>query len=214
MDQNFQTSFIPKKPIIEKRATSSRPVGIFTIISFLIFFSILVASAGLYLYKGIITKKISSMKTSLELSKHKFEDTKISQLQLLDRRLRGSTDILSKHISVVPIFKVLESVTMKNIRYTKFSYTVNTEKETKINVKLSGQADGYRPIALQSDLFTTKGKSLIDPVFSNLVLNDKGSVMFELSFSVDPSFVNYKKNLLAEGDDPGGNVKAPTQTTN
>jgi hypothetical protein len=52
-------------------------------------------------------------------------------------------------------------------------------------------------VALQSDLFA-QNKNLIDPVFSNLTLDDKGNVDFDLEFSVDPSFINYKKVLAAE----------------
>ena len=60
---------------------------------------------------------------------------------------------------------------------------------------MSGLAVGYRSIALQSDLLA-KEKNFIDPVFSNLVLDEKGNVLFDLEFSVDPSFVDYKQMLL------------------
>ena len=36
MEQNFQTSFIPKKPIIERRATATPSVSFFTIVSLLV----------------------------------------------------------------------------------------------------------------------------------------------------------------------------------
>ena len=52
-------------------------------------------------------------------------------------------------------------------------------------------------LALQSDLFT-QNKNLIDPVFSNLALDDRGNVVFDLEFSVDPSFVDYKQVLQEE----------------
>jgi len=65
---------------------------------------------------------------------------------------------------------------------------------------MNGVAVGYRSIALQSDLFSTKdiGKNFIEPVFSNLTLDDKGNVIFDLEFSVDPSFVDYKQMLLTQ----------------
>ena len=65
----------------------------------------------------------------------------------------------------------------------------------KVIIKMSGVAVGYRSIALQSDLFT-RNKNLIDPVFSNLTLDNTGNVLFDLEFSVDPSFVDYKQMLL------------------
>ena len=62
---------------------------------------------------------------------------------------------------------------------------------------MSGVAIGYRSIALQSDLFA-KNKNLIDPVFSNLTLDNSGNVVFDLEFSVDPNFVNYQQALMVQ----------------
>ena len=69
----------------------------------------------------------------------------------------------------------------------------------QIKVQMSGQAIGYRSIALQSDLFAKK-KYFQEPVFSNLSLDEKGNVVFDLDFSVDPNFVEYNQALL-RGDD-------------
>jgi hypothetical protein len=155
----------------------------------------LVVSGGLYFYKGILKSNLVKMENSLTLSKNRFEPEKIKQLKILDKRLHAANEILSNHITVSPIFEVLQDITMKTIRYTKFSYSIDTEKNMKVLVKLNGQADGYKSIALQSELFTMKAKDFIDPVFFNLSLDDKGNVTFDLEFSVDADFVNYKKSL-------------------
>lgn len=197
MEQNFQTSFIPKKPLIEKRATPAQPISIFTIISIFILFTMLLTSGGIYFYKGLVAKNIVQMQADLEKAKNRFEPSKITELKTLDKRLQASSDILSKHITIVPIFKMLEGVTMKTVRYSKFGYTYDNAKDNKVLVSMSGVAVGYRSIALQSDIFT-ENKNMKDPVFSNLVLDEKGNVLFDLNFTVDPSFVNYKQNLLIQ----------------
>ncbi|HTE48982.1 MAG TPA: hypothetical protein VK675_03690 [Candidatus Paceibacterota bacterium] len=202
MEANFQTSFIPKKPMVAERAVQTRSVGILTIISSFILFTVLLAAGGLYFYKGIVTKNLADMEKSLNLAKNDsdFEPSKITELQLLDRRLNASSDILSHHLAISPVFRALSAITMKTIRFTKFGYTFAEDKDTKglkVIIKMSGQAVGYRSIALQSDLFTSRveGKNFIDPVFSNLTLDDKGNVLFDLEFSVDPAFVDYKTML-------------------
>jgi hypothetical protein len=197
MDQNFQTSFIPKKPIVKERAASARSVSILLVISLFILFTVLLATGGLYFYKRIITKNIADMENTLTLAKNRFEPSKITELQILDKRLRAASEILSKHIAITPIFNALENLTMKSVRYTKFSYVLGTDKNVTVDIKISGQAVGYRSVALQSDLFA-KNKSLIDPIFSNLTLDNSGHVLFDLEFLVDPSFVNYKQMLLTE----------------
>ena len=200
MDQNFQTSFIPKKPIIEERTTPSRPISFLVIISIFIFFTVLLASLGLYFYKGILTRNIASMEAELNLAKDRFEPNKITQLQVLDKRLRAANEILDNHIVISPVFQALQLVTMKTVQFTKFSYELGTDKNAKVLIKLSGVAIGYRSVALQSDLLA-KNKNLIDPVFSNLSLDDKGNVLFDLDFSVDQSFVDYKQMLLTKSAD-------------
>ncbi len=197
MEQNFQTSFIPKKPMVKENAVSARPIGIFLIASLLVLFTVLIATGGLYFYKGVVMKSIADMEKTLTLAKSRFEPAKIAELQVLDKRLKASSEILSKHIAITPIFKILGDITMKTVRFTKFSYDLENDKDIIVNIKMSGIAIGYRSVALQSDLFA-KNKNLIDPVFSNLALDDKGNVLFDLEFSVDPSFVNYKRTLLTE----------------
>lgn len=197
MEQNFQTSFIPKKPIIEERLKPARSVGFFAIIAIFLLFSILIGTGALYFYKTVLEKNITKMQNDLNLAKNRFEPAKITELQLLDKRLQASSKVLSQHVAVTPIFKILQDITMKSVRYTKFSYDLGEGKDAQVLVKMSGVAVGYRSVALQSDLFA-KNKNLIDPVFSNLSLDDKGNVLFDLEFSVDRSLVDYKQMLLRQ----------------
>jgi hypothetical protein len=200
MDQNFQTSFIPKKPIVKETITDSRPVGILLIISLFLLFTILIATGGLYFYKLSLAKTIVAKQNDLALAQNRFEPKKITELQILGKRLTAANEILLKHITITPVFMVLQDLTMKTVRYTQFSYDLGTGNNATINIKLSGMATGYRDLALQADIFATReiGKNLIDPVFSNLSLDINGNVLFNLEFSVDPSFVNYKQNLSIE----------------
>jgi hypothetical protein len=197
MEQNFQTSFIPKKPIVKERATQSRPVSLILIISLLFLFTVLLATGGLFFFKAATAKQIAGMKNTLDLAKSRFEPAKISELQILDKRLRAASDILGSHISITPIFKLLEELTMKTVSFTKFSYELDKLDRSKVAVKMSGVARGYRAIALQSDLFA-ENPNLIDPVFSNLTLDPNANVLFDLEFSVDSNFVNYKQTLPSD----------------
>ncbi len=193
MEQNFQTSFIPKKPIIEERVVASRPIGLLTILAIFFLFVVLLGTGGLYFYKGVVEKSIADSKSTLDKDKDRFEPSKITELTVLDKRLQASKEILAKHISVSPIFKMLGDITMKSVRFTRFGYDVNQDN-SKVLVKMSGLAVGYRSVALQSDLFS-QNKNFIDPVFSNLTLDNNGNVLFDLDFSVDSSVVNYKQTL-------------------
>ncbi|OGI77862.1 hypothetical protein A3D42_01475 [Candidatus Nomurabacteria bacterium RIFCSPHIGHO2_02_FULL_41_18] len=200
MEQNFQTSFIPKKPIVADRPVAASSVGLFFTISIFILLTILVSSGALYFYRGLLTKNIATMENDLSLAKNRFEPSRISELGLIDKRLRASTEVLAGHTAISPIFEALEKITMKSVRFLNFEYQTGDGNDSDIMVKLSGMAVGYRSIALQSDLFA-ENKSFLNPIFSNLSLDNSGNVLFDLTFSVDPVFVNYKNTLLAEEKD-------------
>ncbi len=201
MDQNFQTSFIPKKPIVEERAVGARPIGLFTILSIFVLIAVLAITGGMFLYKGVVVRNTKSMKASLVQAENRFEPSKIAELQNLDKRLNAASEVLKEHITVAPIFNKLQELTMKTVRYNRFGYETSMLPDSKVAVHLTGQAIGYRSIALQADLFTAD-EQLIDPIFSNLVLDDKGNVSFDLNFYVDRTFVNYKQTLQTTDSAP------------
>lgn len=177
--------------IEENKDSSSSSVSLVTIISLFIFFAAVLGAGGLYFYKDILMKQKIKMESDLSLAKNRFEPEAINRLKIADKRLVAATEVLSKHVAISPIFSTLESLTMKTIRYTKFNYSFDGNK---VEVKISGQAVGYRSVALQADLFS-KNKYLVNLVFSNLSLDNKGNVLFDLSFSVDPNLIDYKHML-------------------
>lgn len=195
MEQNFQTSFIPKKPVVKERSTTSEPISPLIVIALLILFTVALAAGSIYFFKKLTEKQLDDMKENLKLAQADFETEKIADLQVLDRRLKASAEILSGHVAVTPLFKALQELTLKTVRFTEFNYELGEDRGAPIKIITSGQAVGYRSIALQSDLFI-KNKSFIDPVFSNLSLDKNGNVLFDLEFSVEPSFLNYKQALL------------------
>ncbi len=196
MEQNFQTSFIPKKPIVQEEvSTSKKPMSFLTVFGIIVFLTMVATYGGLFLYQTTLAQKIESSKQDLQKAGERFEIAKINELQNLNKRLNAANKILEKHITISPIFEILQNITMKSVRYNKFTYSISDKNE--IIVSLSGEAEGYRSIALQSDLFSQE-KNLIQPVFSNLTLNDKGAVLFDLEFKVDPILVNYKQSIDAQ----------------
>jgi len=190
MEQNFQTSFIPKRPVVPESSSRTHSVSLVSLIAILAFVTMLLATSGLFLYQKSLARGIGEMDANLIAAKNRFEPARLVELERLDRRLTAAREVLGKHISVSPIFQALGGITMKTVRYTRFEYSLGTVEKPEIHVKLSGMAVGYRAVALQSDLFA-KNKNFIEPVFSNLNLDENGNVLFDLNFTVDPAFVNY-----------------------
>jgi hypothetical protein len=204
---NFQTSFIPKKPLSEERVTAPRHTSIFSFFATLIFFGALGSAAAMYFYEASLTKSIASMSSQIDIARNSFEPSLITELRALDRRITDANELLNNHIVVSPIFAALELNTLKSVQFTKFSYVTPRDLAAPVLVKMSGRARDYASIALQSDQLA-KNKNVHNPIFSNLVLDTtNGAVTFDLSFTVDADLVRFA-NHLAEVV-PQGQIPAP-----
>lgn len=197
MENSFQTSFIPKKPIA---STSSRPshapTSIFTILAFLLIIIVGGASGGLFLYKNYLIKQKETLSLSLEKVRDSFEKDTIDELELYDKRVSASRHVLDSHIVLSPMFELLGNLTIPSIQYTKFDHQTNNQG---FFVKMSGVALDYRSIALQADVFNSaKGRYFKNVVFSNLSKDKSNKVLFDVEFNVDPVLLSYEKNLTLE----------------
>ena len=199
MDQGqFTTTFIPKKPLTDVTPSGaqpvSRPVGLLSSISTILFFVTILIAGGVYFWKGYETKNVVVLADSIKKIEKTFEPELVTKLQSLDRQLKNGSTLVKGHTVVSPVFDLLESSTLKTVKFTKFDVVFDDVKGTQI--KMSGEADGYRSIAQQSDVLGANSY-LKDAIFSNFFLTPKGRISFDLSFGVKPDFVDFEKALIS-----------------
>lgn len=202
MESEFKTSFIPKKPIVEEKYERPRSVGLLAFLGTVIFVASLIAAGATYFYKVSLASQVKTKGDMIKVARERFDSELVEEMQKLDRRINSSRDVLSSHVIISPIFKALEEYTLKTISFTKFTYSFDPI-EKRVNVEMSGKATGYDAIALQSDALALN-KYIKDPVFSNLNLDDKGKVTFDLMFYVDPTFINFEDTLARDGSSAAG----------
>jgi hypothetical protein len=198
MDQDFQTSFIPKRPVEQKSAGISgvpekKGSGIFMLIAVIVFIVSLLLAGGVFAYRAYLSSNIDQIKDSLDRARAIFEPETIASLQSLDKRLDAAESILGKHIATSPIFELLKDITYPNVQYTKFSYVVN-EASGDVSIEMAGRATGFDWVGLQADQFDVN-THIKNPIFSNLVQDQFGRITFDLTFSVDRPFVTYGSPL-------------------
>ena len=198
MDKNFQTSFIPKKPIIETTIKEKVSLGIFGFIGIVIFVISAGLAGGVYFYEQNLANQLHTKESQLNNARNILESPLIGEAKILGRRIADAKDILANHIVVSPIFQTLQLNTLKSLQFNHFAYTMPTEPADptgKISVQMTGVARDYTSIALESDQLS-KNKDIQNPLFSGLALDAKsGNVTFNLDFTVTPEFVNFANNL-------------------
>ncbi len=198
MDQTINTSFIPKKTIQPEIHAQKQPVNVLIFLGTIIFFIALAALLGVYFWKVSIQGSIDKLDAQIKANQAKVNMDQVAQIQKLDNRLNAAGTLIGNHQLITPIFQALQTLTLKTIQYTRFSFEIN-EQTKQMLVSMSGRsAGGYTPIALQADLFKRES-ALHDPFFSNLSLDDRGRVNFDLTMVVDPDFLSYKKSIEAVG---------------
>jgi len=196
MEPSQQTSFIPKKALTrEASPVREAPIGLFTLLSTIIFFVSALAGGGVYFYKILLENDIKTKSNSLERAEKAFEPSTIVELERLDRRIESAKEILANHILVSPIFEFLEQTTIPNVRLSSFSYEFFDGG--RATVTAHGEARSYAYVAVQSDVFGEE-RYIQNHVFSNLTLSGGGNVSFDLSLLFDPTLLYYK-DVFARG---------------
>ncbi len=207
---DFKASFIPKKPMgsIVRREERLRGgiVGILGFASFVIFLVTLAVLGGLFVYKAVLQGQIDQMSASIERVKQAIEPELIDVLGVADKRLQTSSVLLGNHLVISPVLRLLEDLTLSNVRFDSLAYSVDGAGLPTL--KLSGEARDYAALALQSDIFGD-ARVFAEPIFENLTLNDQGNISFDFSTPVSSSFVLYKNHLNPQSRaQPGATTSA------
>jgi hypothetical protein len=197
METKFQTSFIPKQPVTDTELHRGGGASLFFLFSFILFMASLAAAGGVFIYGSIMDRNIKEGDKQLTLNKNAFDPNTIKEITRLNDRINAANVLLKQHKGVSTLFYVLSQTTLKNVRFTEFSYTA---ADDKINLTMKGQAFNYETIALQAKAFTDPALKNVfrSPIFSDLTLDSQGNVSFSFSTGIDPFLVDYYKLKLDE----------------
>lgn len=194
MDPQVSTSFIPKAALTAEKARGGG-VGLFFLISLLIFIISIIAAGGAFAYTGILNTKLASQKASLTLQQGAFDPATINDLLRLDSRITQAKQLLNQHVAPSAIFTFLAQNTLVNVQFTSFTYSLNDDGSASI--ELDGITDSFATIALQSDALGASS-ALKDVIFSDIGVDQTGRVTFTVSATVEPDLISYSKQQATQ----------------
>lgn len=186
----FQTSFIPKKPVVGPQSTRASG-GIFYVLGSIIFTIAIIASIGVFGYQKFLEGKIAKMEIDLAQAREALDPELIKEISRTNNRFVYAEEIINKHQTTSSFFNVLEKLTLQSLRFSSIVY--NTDVQGLL-VTLKGEAKSYSVIALQSKIFS-EDKNFVDPQFSDLDLNEQGNVVFTFKSHLNPDVVSYKSMI-------------------
>lgn len=189
MDGKFQTSFIPKKPVVSAERSRNSGMSLFMIVSIFIF-AVSLALAGLVFFgQRYLSSQLEKDKQNFSKAQENFDSITIETLVKLSKRIESAKKILNKHRAILPIFDFLETKTLENIRFKTVNVSFSEDGIPKLDIK--GEAKNFSAVALQSDVFS-ESKELKNSIMSDVDLALTGGVTFNFTSEVDPNLALYK----------------------
>ena len=190
----MQSSFIPKKNYEEKMSQKSNYTGLLMFVSMAVFLGMLLATAGGYFYSNFLQNEIQTKSATLVRENDSLDLALIQDLSKLDKRIKSAEEILNAHLSLMPLFELLEKNTLKGVAFKEFNFSIG---KGDYILELDGVALDYTSIALQSNVFG-KDKNILEPIFSDLGVGPDGLVTFSMSAKIDSRLLSYRESLKAK----------------
>ncbi len=199
-----QTSFIPKRSLTLPDRPAARPMNLLMVIAVAILILAALFYGGARFYQNYLEQEISQKcdetvsgdtsekKCGLEAAvldkENNLDRATILDLERLDKKLRIVGDLKDSHATAIPIFKLLEELTLPTVHYNSFSYTPKA-------ISIQGGAGSYEDIAVQTQVFSDDKGRIDSFLFSDLDLDSKGEVVFKLTIVPNPNLISYLNNL-------------------
>jgi hypothetical protein len=194
MEPKFQTSFIPKKPMVVSTGTSVsviRETNLFSILATAIFIVTIITGGGLFVYKNVLTQQTEEAKKNIASAEEAFQTGQMQDLLDANSRITSSKNLLEKHVAVSKLLTLLQALTVKKLQLNSLIYK-NISGSIVLTIK--GQAQSYNAIAAQEKVFA-ENDFIKNPTFSNFIPTDNGYIGVDFTANLMPSLVSYKKAI-------------------
>ena len=190
----MQTSFIPKKPIVESRSEGSG-ISLFLLLAIIIFIVSVALCGGVWIWQKSLVGQIEKDKADLEAARASYEEGAINDLIRLDSRINVSNDLLDRHIAISPIFVLLEQNILKNVQLKTMKFSLGANNQIKLD--LAGNARNYDALLKQADALGTNDlkEFLYQPVVSDFNPTENGTIAFNFTALLTPKLISYQEKL-------------------
>ncbi len=206
METKFQTSFIPKKPLV---TDPTKPVvvhragiSIMMIISIILFITSVGGAVFSVVWIGVLNQAQETYKQQLAESEKRFNISLIEDLKKFSTKIEISKELFQKHLSVSEIFPIINELTIETVKFDSFEFSEPEKGSENIEITMHGVAKNYNSIAFQSDVFGSsdkfgKNKVIKNPVVADLSEEENGEINFTFSGILSSKEVLYEKTVDA-----------------
>lgn len=148
------------------------------------FFIAIAAYGGLLFANSAQEKTRSNVVEELRTKEKELQSDVVTQIFLLEKRLKNVRTLLQGHEFSTNVFVALESDTLPRVRFSEFNLDTAKRK-----VEISGETVDYATLASQISVFA-KNQNIEQVEFGGLSLDKKNLVHFTLTLMLKQEMLN------------------------
>lgn len=147
------SSFIPKRGPANKRkrAGGSKHVYVFTLVSYILMFSTLLATGGVYLYSNYVDQQLENEVSALNTEISSFSKADMQKVMDFDLRLSQAYTRLNNSVSLVSVFESLEAATIDSVQI--ISLNLDRENDEKFILSAVIETDSFDSTIFQRGVY-------------------------------------------------------------
>ncbi len=166
MPETPNSSFIPKQGPAKKTRYASKQVHLFTVLSYVLFFGALLASAGVFFYNQHIESKLEEEVRNLNTAITNFSDENMEEVRAFNSRLVQAQNRLDSSVSLAAMFESLEESSAQSISLEALS--LKRVADDRLLLEAGIVTDDFDSALFQRGLYER------NPVIENVVYQDLG----------------------------------------
>lgn len=152
MAESLGPSFIPKQnPTKVARRTATRQVYLFTIISYVILFSTLIAVAALFIYGRLTTSTLAKAVSAYNTEIASFNQDTMHEVIELDERLARTGELLDANISLRAALAVIEAATIDTVQFSEVAFERGDGNQVKLDATVT--TDSFDSVLFQREMY-------------------------------------------------------------
>jgi hypothetical protein len=200
METKFQTSFIPKKPLMaQESAHVPSTTSVFMVIAIIIFILSLGAAGFTFIAKGLLLKSQETAKVNLAENEKRFDLPLIEKIKNANLKIDLANQLLKNHVAASEALAMVAGLTAEKVHFSSFEFTSgaiapalaiaapapaapgqspaesvlpSSKPQPVYQIKMKGITDTFNSVAFQSDVFGNSSKYGTNKVLKNPVLSD------------------------------------------
>lgn len=172
--------------------------SIYMTIGILLFVVSLASVGAAYVWKQYLQTSQDQYKSELSAREQQFNIDQITQLKQINVQIDTARSLLSNHLALSQIFKIISHFTIDNIQFLSLDVTTPQAQGGDLAITMSGAGVNLAAVAFQSDVLGSLENYNLhnivkNPIIANPSIDSKtGVVSFSFTADINPSALSYE----------------------